>query len=54
MTYSPDTAKVVLLGNMNARAAIVNDFIINQNLCVPIVDILKPYFGVFKGHTFAN
>ena len=46
--YSSETSRVFLLGDMNARTAIVNDFIINTNVCGPIFDSFNNIFWVFK------
>ncbi|VDI17082.1 Hypothetical predicted protein [Mytilus galloprovincialis] len=43
--YSSETSRVFLLGDMNARTAIVNDFIINDNVCGPIFDSFNHIFG---------
>ena len=48
--FASDTAKVFLLGDMNARTAIGNDFIENDNICGPIFEF-QPYFWVYdKGN----
>jgi len=43
--FASDTAKVFLLGDMNARTAIGNDFIENDNICGPIFDSFNHIFG---------
>ncbi|VDI64700.1 Hypothetical predicted protein [Mytilus galloprovincialis] len=43
--YSSETSRVFLLGDMNARTAIVNDFIINDNVCGPIFDSFNHILG---------
>ena len=43
--YTSDLAKVFLLGDMNARTALGNDFIENDTLCGSIFDTFNHIFG---------
>lgn len=38
--------QLVLLGSMNAKTAICNNFIIIKNVCVPIVDSFIIFWGI--------